>query len=97
MILTRTRKSPTHFTTQLHSKLTYFNLSENIRMKKEFFVLNFRYTLDVEAVSCDEMYVNLTDVLKETHISVDEFVTHVRDEITAKTQCPCSAGVGANK
>lgn len=56
-----------------------------------------RYTLDVEAVSCDEMYVNLTQILEETHISIDEFVTHVRNEITNKTKCPCSAGIGANK
>lgn len=51
----------------------------------------------MEAVSCDEMYVNLTDILKAAHMSVEEFVTLVRNEITAKTQCPCSAGVGANK
>lgn len=56
-----------------------------------------QYTLDVEAVSCDEMYVNLTEILKETHLTVDEFVTHVRQEISTKTKCPCSAGVGANK
>lgn len=58
---------------------------------------SIRYTLDVEAVSCDEMYVNLTDVLNDTKLSVEEFVSHIRNEITEKTGCPCSAGIGANK
>lgn len=53
--------------------------------------------MDVEAVSCDEMYVNLTNVIKTINCSVDEFVTHIRNEIIEKTQCPCSAGIGENK
>lgn len=67
-------------------------------MLKSVIILNlFRYTLEIEAVSCDEMYVNLTDVLKHTNLSVDEFVSIIRNEITERTGCPCSAGVGANK
>lgn len=53
--------------------------------------------MDVEAVSCDEMYVNLSDVLQTLECSVDDFVAHIRNEIIVKTQCPCSAGVGQNK
>lgn len=53
--------------------------------------------MDVEAVSCDEMYVNLTEVLRILECSVDEFVSHIRNEIITKTQCPCSAGVGQNR
>lgn len=56
-----------------------------------------RYTLDVEAVSCDEMYVNLSAVLSSLGCSVNELVSHIRDEIIEKTQCPCSAGIGENK
>lgn len=51
----------------------------------------------MEAVSCDEMYVNLTDLLKILDCSVDDFVAHIRNEIIQKTQCPCSAGIGENK
>lgn len=57
----------------------------------------FRYTLDIEAVSCDEMYVNLHDILVSTEISVEEFVRHIREEVQDLTRCPCSAGVGANR
>ncbi|XP_073836578.1 rev1 DNA directed polymerase isoform X2 [Musca autumnalis] len=56
-----------------------------------------QYTLNIEAVSCDEMFVDLTDVLTELKVYVMDFVKAIRDEIKAKTQCPCSAGVGANK
>lgn len=51
----------------------------------------------MEAVSCDEMFVNMSEVLKIVNCSVDEFVSHVRDEIMQKTSCPCSAGSGANR
>lgn len=51
----------------------------------------------MEAVSCDELFVNLSEVLKHVKCPVVEFVSHVRDEILQKTGCPCSAGIGENK
>lgn len=56
-----------------------------------------QYTLNIEAVSCDEMFVDLSDVLQELKVDVMDFVRAVREEVRGKTQCPCSAGVGANK
>lgn len=53
--------------------------------------------MDVEAVSCDEMYVNLAGILEALGCSVDEFIQHIRNEIIEKTECPCSAGIGLNK
>lgn len=53
--------------------------------------------MDIEAVSCDEMYVNLTNIIRTLDCSVEDFVSHIRTEIIEKTQCPCSAGIGANK
>ncbi|CAH1107539.1 unnamed protein product [Psylliodes chrysocephalus] len=55
------------------------------------------YTLDIEAVSCDEMYVDVTNILKETGLSVEEWATYIRNEIMNATQCPCSTGFGANR
>jgi len=57
----------------------------------------FRYTLDIEAVSCDEMFVDLTELLNDVSITCWNFVQHLRDEIEQRTGCPCSAGVGENK
>ncbi|KAL3270733.1 hypothetical protein HHI36_021258 [Cryptolaemus montrouzieri] len=55
------------------------------------------YTLDIEAVSCDEMYVDVTKLLNDCGVVVDQFATHLRAEIMEKTGCPCSTGFGANK
>lgn len=56
-----------------------------------------QYTLDIEAVSCDEMYVDCTNLLKEMGVSVQDFATALRDEIRNKTGCPCSTGFGGNR
>lgn len=56
-----------------------------------------QYILDIEAVSCDEMYVDCTDLLKEIDASVQDFATVLRDEIKNKTGCPCSTGFGGNR
>ncbi|XP_026752784.2 DNA repair protein REV1 [Galleria mellonella] len=56
-----------------------------------------QYTLDIEAVSCDEMYVDCTELLKDTGIGVQEFATFLRTEIKSKTGCPCSTGFGGNR
>lgn len=55
------------------------------------------YTLDIEAVSCDEMYVDCTQILKDTGLTVFEFASHIRGEIMSVTGCPCSTGFGANR
>ncbi|XP_034483391.1 DNA repair protein REV1 [Drosophila innubila] len=56
-----------------------------------------QYTLNIEAVSCDEMFVDLTDLLQELQVDVMTFVTHLRQEVRTITACPCSAGVAENK
>ncbi|XP_013790615.2 DNA repair protein REV1-like isoform X2 [Limulus polyphemus] len=54
------------------------------------------YTLDIEAVSCDELFVDCTDVLQETGASPMEFGTFLRKEIKEKTGCVASAGFASN-
>ncbi|XP_052873602.1 DNA repair protein Rev1 [Anopheles cruzii] len=56
-----------------------------------------KYTLDIEAVSCDEMFVDLSEVVQSIGISVMDFVRLVRSEISTTTGCACSAGVGSNR
>ncbi|PZC85010.1 hypothetical protein B5X24_HaOG203331 [Helicoverpa armigera] len=56
-----------------------------------------QYTLDIEAVSCDEMYVDCTELLADMDISVQSFATLLREEIKRKTGCPCSTGFGGNR
>ncbi|XP_017777658.1 PREDICTED: DNA repair protein REV1 isoform X2 [Nicrophorus vespilloides] len=55
------------------------------------------YTLDIEAVSCDEMYVDIGNILQKTSFTVQEWAGHIRSVIKARTGCPCSTGFGANR
>ncbi|XP_029044961.2 DNA repair protein REV1 isoform X1 [Osmia bicornis bicornis] len=55
------------------------------------------YTLDIEAVSCDEMYADCTKILDESCLTPMEFATVIRQEIKDKTGCPVSTGFGNNK
>ncbi|KAG6442431.1 DNA repair protein REV1 [Manduca sexta] len=56
-----------------------------------------QYTLDIEAVSCDEMYVDCTELLKDMDVSAQNFAMVLREEIKSKTGCPCSTGFGGNR
>lgn len=55
------------------------------------------YTLDIEAVSCDEMYVDVRQILTKSGIGVENWATHIREEIFNATGCSCSTGFGANR
>ena len=54
------------------------------------------YTLDIMAVSCDEMFVDLTSLCKRLNMDPLQFVSHLRQEIFTKTDCCCSVGLGPN-
>ncbi|XP_075121266.1 DNA repair protein REV1 [Leptodactylus fuscus] len=54
------------------------------------------YTHDIEAVSCDEALVDITEVLVETKLSPDEVSSAIRSEIKEKTSCTASIGMGSN-
>ena len=57
-----------------------------------------QYTLDIQAVSCDEMLVDLSDVLADcdTSISPEDFAAHLRSEIEELTDCNASVGLGSS-
>ena len=52
------------------------------------------YTHDIEAVSCDEMFVDCTDLLRETGASASDFASLLRRQIEQETRCRASAGMG---
>ena len=52
------------------------------------------YTHDIEAVSCDEMLVDCTDLLADTGATATEFAELLRQDISDKTGCTASAGIG---
>uniref|UniRef100_A0A915PWG2 DNA repair protein REV1 n=1 Tax=Setaria digitata TaxID=48799 RepID=A0A915PWG2_9BILA len=64
-------------------------------VSKEIYSILSGYTLNIRAVSCDEMYVNLESLCKEMHITnVMEVISVIRSEILNKTGCNASVGVG---
>ena len=54
------------------------------------------YTLDIMAVSCDEMFVDLTPLCQQLKMDPLQFVSVLRQEIFTKTGCCCSVGLGPN-
>ncbi|RMC06664.1 hypothetical protein DUI87_16102 [Hirundo rustica rustica] len=54
------------------------------------------YTHNIEAVSCDEALVDITEILTETRLTPDEFANAIRTEIKDQTKCTASVGMGSN-
>ncbi|XP_010076510.1 PREDICTED: DNA repair protein REV1 isoform X3 [Pterocles gutturalis] len=54
------------------------------------------YTHNIEAVSCDEALVDITEILTETRLTPDELANAIRTEIKAQTKCAASVGMGSN-
>ncbi|XP_075772986.1 DNA repair protein REV1 isoform X1 [Pelodiscus sinensis] len=54
------------------------------------------YTHNIEAVSCDEALVDITEILAETRMTPDEFASAIRTEIKDQTKCAASIGMGSN-
>ena len=52
------------------------------------------YTHDIEAVSCDEMFVDCTDLLSDTGATASQFASLLRHEIEEEARCTASAGIG---
>lgn len=52
------------------------------------------YTHNIEAVSCDEGLVDITELLQETGLTSEELAHVIRTEIKNKTKCPASIGIG---
>lgn len=59
-----------------------------------YFYFQTSYTHDIEAVSCDEMLVDCTDLLADTGTTPLEFAELLRKDIVEKTGCTASAGLG---
>ena len=56
-----------------------------------------KYTLDIQAVSCDEMLVDLSSVIDSvTNLDVMCFCEKLREEIFEITKCTASIGLGPN-
>ncbi|CAJ0589986.1 unnamed protein product [Cylicocyclus nassatus] len=72
-----------------------YAFDEYRKVSKAIYNIVSRYTLEIRAVSCDEMYVDCTKLLNEMHIGdAVAFAEHLRAEIKQETGCPASVGIG---
>jgi len=68
-----------------------YNFTEYEKVSDLIYELFFKYTGRVQAVSCDEAFMEVTGVG-----DINAFVKHLRDEIEQQTGCNASAGIAHN-
>ena len=68
--------------------------TEKLLIKKYKKWLSSSFTHDIEAVSCDEMLVDCTDLLASTGAEPEQFASLLRHQILDRTGCTASAGMG---
>lgn len=54
------------------------------------------YTYDIEALSCDEVLLDATSLIKELDINPHDLASAIRADIEEKTGCCASVGMGSN-
>ena len=52
------------------------------------------YTHDIEAMSCDELFIDCGDLLADTGATCLEFASLLRQDIFDRTGCTASVGIG---
>ncbi len=55
------------------------------------------FTPDIEVVSVDEAFADITGLTKINHLSYTEFITNIRNEILNRTNIPVSIGLSTSK
>uniref|UniRef100_A0A0N5A2A6 DNA repair protein REV1 n=1 Tax=Parastrongyloides trichosuri TaxID=131310 RepID=A0A0N5A2A6_PARTI len=74
-----------------------YQFEEYKRVSRIFYETVAAFTLNMQAISCDEMYVDFTELCETLKIvDVEEMIRIIRKTINEKTQCTCSIGVGSN-
>uniref|UniRef100_A0AC35TPY8 DNA repair protein REV1 n=1 Tax=Rhabditophanes sp. KR3021 TaxID=114890 RepID=A0AC35TPY8_9BILA len=74
-----------------------YEFDEYCRVSKLLYQVIASFTLDIQGVSCDEMFVDFSDLCNEMGIvKLDEFIEVVRKEVVDVTGCECSVGMGEN-
>ena len=72
-----------------------YNFEDYHEVSKMFYDILLAHTLHIEAVSCDEAYIELSDYTSSM-AEVEDKVLSIRCEIEKKTGCTVSAGIAPN-
>lgn len=76
-------------------QLLPYEFDKYYEVSKQFYTILMSFSATIEAVSCDEAYVELTDYVRSVEEAVN-IVQGIRDEIKTSTGCTVSAGVAQN-
>ena len=65
---------------------------------KQIYELVSTYTHEIKAVSCDEMFIDFTNIVVKSNGTLDplDIASFLRREIKTKIRCPSSIGIGTN-
>ena len=73
-----------------------YDFEEYQKVAKVLYDTVAQYTLEIQAVSCDEMLVDLSDVIQSCQVRPEDFAQVLRVEIRSKTDCNASVGLGSS-
>uniref|UniRef100_A0A0N5B347 DNA repair protein REV1 n=1 Tax=Strongyloides papillosus TaxID=174720 RepID=A0A0N5B347_STREA len=74
-----------------------YNFEQYKTVSRIFYETIGGFTLDIKAISCDEMYVDFSDLCDTLRIAnVEELIKIVRNTVYEETKCRCSIGCGKN-
>lgn len=76
-------------------QLVPYEFDKYHEVSKEFYKILMSYSAAIEAVSCDEAYIELTDYVQSTE-QAEKVIQEVRDEVKSSTGCTVSAGLAEN-
>ncbi|XP_014669446.1 PREDICTED: DNA repair protein REV1-like isoform X2 [Priapulus caudatus] len=71
-----------------------YNFERYSMVSKSLYNIVASFTHDIEAMSCDELFVDLSKLSKDVGISPLDIAQVMRDEIAEQTGCRASAGLG---
>ncbi|XP_071840711.1 uncharacterized protein [Apostichopus japonicus] len=79
-----------------HLKTVPYDFESYHRVSRILYETVASFTNEIGAISCDDMFVDVTKTLRDTTASPLEFAQLVQDEIFSKTQCTASIGIASN-
>lgn len=79
-----------------HLETVHYDFEQYHAASNTLYEILVRKTPFVEAVSCDEVYLDITEI-SQTEDDIGSFVRELRNDITAAIGCNVSAGIGKNK
>lgn len=79
-------------------KLIPYDFEQYSQCSKQIYELVSQYTHNIKAVSCDEMFVDFTNLIidRDCMLNPLNLASFIRNEIKTHIKCPSSIGIGTN-